>query len=346
MKTFLIFVSILALFDHVNAADISKRDGREAIETGGAVLKSPLGSRRLEEQPIFFKWSVSKPEAVTTSLKIYLIHSEDSKELVDSFDFKSQIGSMSLSHLQLSEGQYEWVIHTFDENHPQPLSEDKARFFVKPSQVLNLKTHRLYGSFATGRGDYQSEDKNYSLSFDTTPTIFSGGYAGSSEAAIYEISYGYSDFTIQGELKNFQVLQGHYSFRVLGSSPYSFELFIGPQLRSLAFPLVSSTDGTSIQTDEKTVLNAGINVSMHQQMTEKIALFASMYFDDSVTSSSFLSNLSYEIRGGAFYNVLGPIGLGAELAYKSDEITQSLNAGPTTGRSHHILTTGKFFFSF
>ncbi len=316
-----------------------------AYAKGGSVLKAPAGQLTLENSPIIFKWDVVNPNAKTITLKVYQ-YTTQGKTLLGSYDFTGNIESAKLADLQLLTGSYSWELYLFDENSAQPISQDQQSFQVVSEPPLNLKTNRFFVSVASGRGDYKSDDPNFALSFQTTPTSYKIGYAGGGKASVYKISYAISDFTIRGSLEKFETTKAQYAWRVLGSTPFSFELFVGPHIRYISSPLITSTDGSTLIMDTVKTLNAGLVLNLHSQLSERSSFVSSLAFDNTVNSKKYFSGMSYKISIGALYTLRDPIGLGMDISYLNDEVIED-PMNPTTKLVNSAYSiSGKILYRF
>ncbi len=315
------------------------------IPSGGSVLKAPSGQIPIENSPIIFKWDVVSPKTKTSTLKIFQ-HTTRGKTLLGSYDFTGQIESTKIADLQFLPGFYSWELYLFDDASPQPISRDEKTFQIVSEPPLNLKTERIFLSLASGRGDYKSDDPNFILSFQTTPTQYELGYAGGGETSIYKVSYGISDFTIRGSLEKFETVEAQYAWRVLGSTPFSFELFVGPQLRHISSPLITSVDGTTLNKDTVKTLNAGLVISLHSQFSERSSFVSSIAFNNAINSKNYFSGMSYKASIGALYTLRDPVGLGLDISYMNDEIIKDPMNPITKITNSDYSISGKVLYSF
>ena len=345
----MILILIIVTGSHAWAESSEHNSSQQGVQhnSNGAILKTPTGRQLIEDNPISFKWVVTNKSAKTVKLKIYRTSPDlKSKVAVGTYDFSTRIQSMTLEQVDLAEGQYTWEIHTFDEKKPSPLTSDYKSFYIESAQPLNLKADRIYGSFSTGRGEYTGQNFAYKLSFDTTPTIYEAGFAGGTEKAIYDVSFSYSDFTIRGNIEKFQDLKFKYGFRALGTTPYSFELFIGPQVRGLVAPIITSTNGVTVDRDNSTFINGGLALDLHSQVSERAAFVASFFIDDTVDSKDYFSNPSYEFSIGTLYSLRTPIGIGIDIGYKVNQATKEQAGGDVHLSNKYYYAKGKLIYSF
>ncbi len=347
MRTKIILIVGLIFINSFSSAEETKAklSGFKKVEEG-ILLEAPVGRQLVDAQPLVFKWLVTRSDIKSISLRIYSNNDQSNNPAIASFELNSKIRSVKLSNSILAEGSYYWEVHGFNDSDPLPQTTGKSYFTIEPQQLLNLKTKRIVTSFSTSRGEYSSQDPNYSLNFDTTPVTFGLGFSGGSNNSIYEITYSFSDITIRGSLKKIQSVKAHYSWRILGNNPYSFELFIGPQLRTVSYPLINTADGLNLTSETNNSLNAGINISLQSQLSENASFFLSAFLDNAIGSSNELSDLSYEIRLGGLYNIRWPVGFGVDLSYYSDTVSSEVNVGLLKATNNAVSLTGKFFYSF
>lgn len=298
----------------------------EAADTpnGGAVLEFPRGRFQENTPPDFFKWSLLRP-AHSVSLKIYHAN-EDGKftpeDLIIRYDFLSLIQSATWTRDAFPKGNYAWTIELYDENSPDPMFIDSARFLVEPLRHYDIRTTRMGAVVGFSRGQYESRS-NYTVSYDTTPTTYGLMAAGGTEDNTWFMTGYMSDFILQGSVQRTFNFLAHYDYRIGRINRWGTEIYAGPSIRAFQFPRARSFDGSTIQRDTTSVLNPGGNILIQKRFDLHVTLFTQLGVDLPVLGTDKVKmsfdQLNYNAHAGMIYGLFWPIGFSGEIQYRTDK---------------------------
>lgn len=304
-------------------------------KTGGAMLEYPRGTFQENSVPNFFKWTVTRPLKSIT-VKVFRTRPDGaydpSSDLISRFEFLPTVTSMNWSLDSLIRGHYIWLVEGYDTNSPRPIYADSATFEVGPIKKVTLQTTKLGLLVGFSRGKYSSEDADYILNYDTTPTFYGLVFKDGSENNIWELDAFASDFILQGEVQRSFTVFSNYLFRVTKYHPYESELFFGPTLRLQRVPRVRTDAAATITKEDLYVGNPGVELALQRQFDMHITLFAKAGIDINAFGSDpvimQLDQLSYNVHAGLLYGLFWPIAFSGEVQYKSDK-TKSRDGNQT-----------------
>ncbi len=293
---------------------------------GGALLEFPRGRFQENETPNFFKWSL-RQKVNSVTLKIYRANFRaeynPETDLISRYDFLPTVQSMTWSEEDIPAGDYVWVLEGYNETSPNAIYADSANFKIEPLKTFNVKTLRMGIIAGFSRGEYNSTDPNFKINFRTTPTTYGLLFSGGSSADIWEINGYMSDFVLRGAVHRTTTLYAGYFSQLKRANPNEMEIFWGPTVRGFQYPLVRSTDGTEIESEDLTVFAPGLSLKVQRQLDQHIMLHGHVGYDVAVVGSQNVEfgfdKGSYNVHFGMLYSLFWPLGFNGEFQYRFDQ---------------------------
>ncbi len=295
-----------------------------------------------------FQWSHEGMKVQSQRITIYRKQLDlgGVNETILTFDLLADVQNLKFPGQRFPPGSYSWEIQIYDKASSTPIHQTQQSFEVLAEETLNIKTDRMYAVLGSGRGNYKSSDNLYNIDFNVSPIQYGIGYAGGSQSQLYEIEYIYSDFTVAGSLKKNQSFAGSYVFRIFGESFYDSEIYIGPALSFSTFPVVSTTDGTNVETNDGSNFKMGLNVTYHKMIGRDSSFYIAGKGLMPVSGSNSSKAFSFQTSLGVIYNLKWPFGVGGEVAYISDRYNDSGMNGALEIESGSFMARAKAIYSF
>lgn len=289
-------------------------------------LEFPRGKFQEDNPPTLFKWSLASP-ATTLTLKIFRINQDGSyeveKNLVARFDFAASTETMTWPNAPLAQGKYVWALEVYDSKSSRPIAQESASFEIENLKHFDLRARRLALTVGFSRGKYRSQDPNYDLDFDITPTNYGLLVQAGDEGTLWAIDGQMSDYVLRGAVRRSGELSAYRLSRIMGASAFGVETFLGPSLRVMKTPRIRSLNGTDISEDQIVLVNPGLSLLVKRGVDLHTTIFSQVTFDLPVYSTDDakvdFSNINYNIQAGFLYGLFWPIAIGGEIQYKLDK---------------------------
>jgi hypothetical protein len=295
-------------------------------------LDFPSGRFREDSPPTFFKWNLYG-ESASLALKIFRKDSDGTYDMVRNqvarFDILAEQKSLTWPYEPLTRGEYVWTIEGYDRQNAKPLFKEEMEFIIEPFFDLDLRTDRYGLLMGFSRGNYYSKDNTYSLDYQTTPTVYGFTVNLGEEDYFWDIWLAISDFTVKGSVKRNIALQSAYSFRLNDPNAANFDFFLGPVLKVMNYPRVTSPNSVDIETELVTQLSPGILMSMQKKFGFKVTGYTQFQVDAPVAASSKIKtgdSVSYGTNIGIIFGQMWPLSFGGELQYRIDNSVTEVNS--------------------
>lgn len=322
LKTSL-FAVVLFFVTGVFAGEIKPNS---TLKSGAAILEYPRGQFQENAVPQFFKWNVMQRDLKSIAIKVFRARPDGTydqeNDLIGRFDFLPNTQSMNWPHAQFVRGKYVWVVESYNDQDPHPIYIDSTSFEVEGIKHMSLQTKKMGLLVGFSRGKYSSEDPNYNLDFDTTPTFYGGVLKGGRENTLWESFAFASDFILQGAVYRSFTLGGAHTWGLNKKKIYELECFVGPALRAMMFPRVRSSDGSAIYKKDIWVINPGVEFVLQRQFDQHITFFSKVILDLNAFGTDpvifELNQANFNFNAGLLYGLFWPIGFSGEFQYKRD----------------------------
>lgn len=303
-------------------------DSDTYLQSEGVTLEYPQGRFQENAAPMYFKWNL-RTRTASIALKVFRCEGSCSptaeKQLVARFDFMSDVQSMNWFGEALPIGNYVWTVEAFNKSSPSPIFSDTAYFSIESMMSFGFKTDRLGLLFGFARGDYGSNDANYELDFETTPTIYGLNYGGGSKSAIWNLKAFVSDFVLRGQVYKTTNVSVDYLFELDSFFEKRFYVFFGPSIKYFNYPQVTSPNGTDVGIKNEWVASPGLSFKTEYCLDKYLsAQFGVSYEVPTLGSQDVdaqFKNSSFNATLGLSYGKTWPVGLGAEIQYQKDRIS-------------------------
>lgn len=337
-KLFLLCLSLVLFSQSANAMEIE--------------LDYPTGRFREDAPPTFFKWNMYG-NAGSLALKIFRKHPngtyDEVRDLIARFDILAEQKSLTWPYEPLSRGEYVWMIEGYDQLNPQPRFQQKVEFVVEPFFDVDLRTSRYGLLFGFSRGTFISDDPAFNLNFQTTPTIYGTTLTVGDDHHFWDLQLQMADFTLQGSVR--RTFQGYFasSYRMNSPNESKTEWFLGPTLRALNYPRVTTPDGVTLETDGITQLSAGFLLSVQKRFGFKITGYSQFQFEiPCFSNGSLVSGRSYGWGAsvGLLFGHVWPLSFGGEIQYRLDQTTTEKNGNDVRIRMEGYQLLGNMVYTF
>ena len=291
-----------------------------------ASLDYPSGRFQADKSPTVFRWSVFT-EIDTLTLKIFHRNLDGTfdpvKNLIGRFDMMGDQRSKYWQKEALPIGRYIWRLEGYSVSNPKPIFQNDESFVIEPSAEFELTTKRAGLLVGFGRGDYVSVDSNYTVRYQTTPTIYGAVFRGGTFDGFWDVLASISDFTLKGSVNRTFSGYAAYSFRLNKPDVKRIDYFAGPSLLLLTYPRVVSSDGVNISLATVSQISPGFIFSTQLRLDQKITLYAQGKLNLPALSTAKLDTgfdqLGYGISTGLMFGQLWPLAVSGEFQYRIEK---------------------------
>ncbi len=188
---------------------------------------------------------------------------------------------------------------------------------------IDLRFKRLEFQAGLANGQYMATDPYYTVSFKTTPSVFSLGLYGGNFNHIWSLSATRGSFFLQNRPRQSFVTLATYSTRLGMVNEHQNYWFFGATARSYTYSRDLTIDGTTLDSAYATQISPGMVLTYQHHLNRSVLLFTQLMLDIPVYSTMTPTSDQYSQVGGSFNNgILAELsqhtGVGAELQIRQD----------------------------